>query len=116
MPGEGADERSNSILRFGRDPYILLAAWDSILGTGLVGESKFCGKYGTAGGMKLRLENPRGVGVLARCNLALAPPWGVRSSWTAEFKIQVTAISTSYTYYNVNYLSPSFRMPMATHF
>ena len=77
MPGEGADEESNSIFRFGREPYILLAAWESILGTGLVGESKFCGKYGTAGGMKLRLENPNGVGVLALWSLA---PCGVRSS------------------------------------
>lgn len=80
MPGDGAEDRSNSIFRLGRDPYIRLAAWESIRGTGLVGESKFCGKYGTAGGMKLRLEKPRGVGVLARCNLA---PCGVRSSWTA---------------------------------
>ena len=42
--GEWAEERSNSILRFGSDPYILLAECDSIRGTGLVGESKLGGK------------------------------------------------------------------------
>lgn len=81
MPEDGAEDLSNSILRLGREPYILLAAWESMRGTGLVGESKFCGKYGIAGGIKLRLENPRGVGVLARCSFA---PCGVRSSWTAN--------------------------------
>ena len=43
-----------------------LAEWESILGTGLVGESNVCGKYGMEGGVNWRFENPSGVGVLAR--------------------------------------------------
>ena len=70
--------RSNSIFRFGSDPYILQDC-ERTRGMGLVGESNE-GKYGTAGGIKFRFGNPRGVGVPALCSLA---PAGVRSSCTA---------------------------------